>query len=74
MLCDLLLREEMSLIEQRRQHVLDILRMDGDAERYDAVVADEVQDFDLFGVWFLSELCLDRRILVLVGDVHQSLY
>lgn len=73
-LCDLLLQEEVLLTGQRRQHVLDLLRADPDAERYDAVIADEVQDFDLVGVRLLAELCRDRRNLVLVGDSSQSLY
>lgn len=73
-LCDLLLQEDALLSGQRRQHVLDLLRADPDAERYDAVVADEVQDFDLIGVRLLVALCRDPRYLVLVGDSGQSLY
>ncbi len=72
--CDLLLQEDALLAGQRRQHALDRLRADPDAERYDAVVADEVQDFDLVGLRLLAELCRDRRFLVLAGDTGQSLY
>ena len=72
--CDLLLQENALLAGQRRQHLLDLLRAAPDAERYDAVVADEVQDFDLVGVRLLVELCRDHRNLVLAGDASQSLY
>lgn len=72
--CDLLLQEDALLSGQRRQHVLGLLRADPDAECYDAVVADEVQDFDLVGMRLLAELCRDRRFLVLAGDTGQSLY
>uniref|UniRef100_A0A831X1G9 DNA 3'-5' helicase n=1 Tax=Thermorudis peleae TaxID=1382356 RepID=A0A831X1G9_9BACT len=72
--CDLLLQDDASLSGQRRQHALDRLRADPNAERYDAVVADEVQDFDPVGVRLLAELCRDRRFLVLAGDTGQSLY
>lgn len=74
LLCDLLLQEDALLSGQRRQHVLDLLRTDPDAERYDVVVADEVQDFDLIGVRLLAALCRDPHYLVLVGDSGQSLY
>jgi superfamily I DNA/RNA helicase/mRNA-degrading endonuclease RelE of RelBE toxin-antitoxin system len=71
---DLLLKEGLSLRGQWRQHALDALLNDPEAERYDAVVADEVQDFDLVGVRLLAALCRDPAYLVLVGDSGQSLY
>ncbi|MCM8749686.1 AAA family ATPase [Thermomicrobiaceae bacterium CFH 74404] len=73
-LSDLLLQEDVLLSSQRRLHALDLVVADPAVERYDAVIADEVQDFDLVGLRLLAALCRDRRFLVLVGDSGQSLY